>query len=102
MQARKGKLASQNLTVQPFIVVVGKSLSSITESYVVIEDNVYKSGSVLLALDFVFKAFHALHAEYPKESEHIYVLLELALYGIQSDSPGIPAVLTILKELESA
>lgn len=100
-EKRRDKLAEQHLTVQPYIIVVGKSFCSVTESYVIIEDNTYKSGSVLQSLDFIFKAFHALHAEYPKESEHIHVLLERAIYKIQSDSPDIPAVMTLVKELEN-
>lgn len=66
----------------------------------VIDDNQYKTSSVLQGIDFVFKAFHILHAKYPTESEHIWLLLERALYKIDTKQPiTSPGVLTILKDL---
>lgn len=56
---------------------------------------------MLLALDFTFKAFHALNASYPKESEHIWLIIERMLFKIESSVIKIPAVLTLLKDLEN-
>lgn len=88
------------LTLQPFLIVVGESYTSITETYIVIDNNKYKASSILQGIDFVFKAFHVLHAKYPAESEHIWLILERALYKIDTSQPiTSPGVLMILKDL---
>ncbi|KAB0804375.1 hypothetical protein PPYR_01345 [Photinus pyralis] len=97
---RRNKLSELNLTVQPYMIVVGASYSCITESYVIIDTNVYKTCSVLHAFDFLFKAFHSLNANYPKECEHIWLVVERILYNLESSAIQSPAVLTLLKELE--
>lgn len=83
------------------MIVVGASFATITDCYIIIDNNKYKVGSVLQGLDFAFKSFHVLNAQYPKESEHIWLLIEQALYKIESSTVTIPAVLTLLKEFEN-
>ncbi|XP_025829754.1 uncharacterized protein LOC112904301 isoform X1 [Agrilus planipennis] len=96
------KIKEQHFTnhVQPYIMVVGSTLSNITESYLVIDTSVYKGTSVLQCLDICFKAFHVLSAEYPAESEHIWLLLQHHIYKITTQwDKKIPYVYTLLSEL---
>ncbi|KAB0805418.1 hypothetical protein PPYR_02388 [Photinus pyralis] len=95
------KLSDLGVTDQPYLIAVGKGFSEITESYVIIDKHVYKSISVLHSLDFLFQSFHVLNARYPLESEHIWLLIERALYKIEHSKIKSPAVLTILKEHEN-
>lgn len=99
MKKRLDKAAELKLTVQPYIVVVGSTITSVTDSYVVIDNHIYKVSSPLQALDFTFKAFHTLNAHYPKESEHIWQLMEKVIYSINAPGVEIPAVATIVQEL---
>lgn len=78
---------------------MGNSFSNITDFYVVVDDNIYRTYSILNALDFTFKSFHALNANYPRESEHIWLVIERFLYKIEVSPIRIPAVLTLIKEL---
>lgn len=99
---RRTKLAELKVTVQPYIIVVGLSFSSITDSYLIIDNYIYKTHSVLHSLDFAFKVFHALNVDYPKEGEHIWLLIERVIYKINSSDIKTPAVLTVVKDLENA
>lgn len=101
MVRRRNKLSELNLTVQPYIIVIGSSFSSITDSYVVIDDHFYKTCSVLQTFDFLFKAFHALNAHYPKECEHIWLVVERVLLILETSVVEIPAVLTLITELQN-
>lgn len=51
---RRGKLARFNLTVQPFIIIVGTSLQELTH-YLVIVDNTYYKVTSLLELTYVLR-----------------------------------------------
>lgn len=69
----------KGLPLQPYIIVIGPKLSAISESYVAIDTSLYSVASTLEALDVCFKAFNVLHARYPPESSHIWMVLQKAL-----------------------
>lgn len=88
------------MPIQPYILVVGTSFSEVTDSYLVIDDNYYRTYSVLHGIDFTFKTFFSMNANYPKESEHIWLIIEKCLYKVHSSEVHIPAVLTVIKDME--
>lgn len=92
------KLRALKLTVQPYTIVVGASYTLIADYYVIINNHIYKTYSVLNAMAFVFKAFQAINAEYCK---HIWMIIERFLYKIDAYDMNIPKVLTILNDLEN-
>lgn len=72
----------KGLTVQPYVITVGPSLSNITSAVVVINDYEYKCSSVLKALDFCFKCYHILDAKYPFQTQHFWYLIQWKVYKL--------------------
>lgn len=102
IKKRAEKASELKLTVQPYIVVVGSCTTAVTGSYVIIDNYRYKVCSLLQALDFTFKAFHTLNAQYAKESGHIWQLPEKGLFKIKAPGTEIPGVLTVLRDMDNA
>lgn len=73
-----------------------------TEFYVILDDIKYKSETVLKAFDITFKTIHALNARYPPEGEHVWLLIQRLVYGIQTKyDRKIPHVETITNDLKN-
>lgn len=68
------------LTVQPYIIVVGQTLTDIQTFFVCVDKILYEAPSALKAIDLCFKTFHVLDATYPAASEHLWYLLQIGLY----------------------
>lgn len=75
---------SKGLPLQPYLILVGSNLNNITGALVVINENEYKCDSVLLALDFCFKAYQILDAQYPIPSKHLWYLIQWKLYNYRN------------------
>lgn len=69
-----------NVSVQPYIIVVGPTISEITHSYVSINNVLYNAASTLDAFDICFKSYHVFHVKYPVFSEHLWMLFQKSLY----------------------
>lgn len=81
----------KGLTVQPYVVLIGPNLGNIVSALVIINNKQYKCQSVLDALDFCFKAYQVLDAKYPFECEHLWYLIQWAMYGYKTASdPVLP------------
>ncbi|XP_018362809.1 PREDICTED: uncharacterized protein LOC108760982, partial [Trachymyrmex cornetzi] len=81
---RREKLHHFKLTLQPQAVIIGSSETDIKHSIVIVDKIHYEVESPLKAIDIAFKCIHSLHAEYPKESEQVYLFLQTGIYGITS------------------
>ena len=61
--------------------------------------------SPLKAIDITFKCIHNLYAEYPKESDQIYLFLQTGIYGIYGITSKydkkFSAVNTLIKEYKN-
>jgi hypothetical protein len=66
--------------VQPFIIIVGPSLREIDSYYVVVDDVFYKLDNILKSIDICFKIFMVLDAEYPTESEQVWLFFQQCIY----------------------
>lgn len=75
IENRREVMQRVGLSLQPFIIIVGKRLAEITSFYVVIDDVIYKTKSTLAALDLCFKAIYILHASYPRASERLWTTI---------------------------
>lgn len=70
-------------SVQPYIIATGgRSLDQATAFYVVLDSNLYTTKSAAAAIDFCFKMFFVLGAQYPASSKHIWKLIQKGLYKI--------------------
>lgn len=56
--------------------------ADIEASYVFVDDTLYNFTDALSAIDFCFKIIHSLQANYPLESEPIWVFLQKQVYNI--------------------
>ncbi|KAF2889931.1 hypothetical protein ILUMI_16242, partial [Ignelater luminosus] len=102
VQEKQNKLASFGLTVQPFIIILGPSITDIQKVYIRVDETLYVLPSVLKAIDICFKAFILFDIQYPVESEHIWFLIQWAIYNLKlkSDNP-IPSVCDVAIGIQS-
>ncbi|XP_011859109.1 PREDICTED: uncharacterized protein LOC105556622 [Vollenhovia emeryi] len=103
-ERRREVMKKLGLTLQPFIIVVGPTLSEISSFYVCVDKVLYKVPSVLKALEICFKCFHVLNAVYPPESEHLWLLLQRSLFMFSTKwdkmAPYIMEIITELSNLD--
>uniref|UniRef100_A0A8D8SUY2 Uncharacterized protein n=2 Tax=Cacopsylla melanoneura TaxID=428564 RepID=A0A8D8SUY2_9HEMI len=101
-RVEKYKSRAQNL--QPFIVCVGSNLLELSKCVIVIENIQYedsKLNDIRVAVDTLFKIFHATHALYPVESYDIWLLLQLGFYKITTKYDILNGALkSLLQHLE--
>ena len=77
----------QGATLQPYPLIVGPFLSSITSSYVVIDGRLILHESPLRAVEVTFKVYHALNCSYyPIQSQRMWVVLADAVFKIKEPS----------------
>jgi len=74
------KAKTLNISIQPYIIVVGPEISKITHSYVCVDNVLYNAASTLEAFDICFKSYHVFHIKYPVFSEHLWLLFQRGLY----------------------
>ncbi|XP_073954135.1 uncharacterized protein [Choristoneura fumiferana] len=89
IQKQNQKASSVNLTVQPYILVVGK-LHDFSAIYIVIDDVKYEFQSAAKAFDVLFKIYHVFHAKYPPASSHLYLIIQRKMYEITTRYDDIP------------
>ncbi|KAK0076651.1 hypothetical protein PV325_005055, partial [Microctonus aethiopoides] len=74
--------AELKTSLQPYIIVVGETFTTICDFYVCVDTVRYKVDSALSALDILFKIFHVLDARYPPASEHLWILIGRVVYKL--------------------
>lgn len=81
------------------MVVVGSSDIDIKRSFVIVDTIYYEIETPLKAIDIAIKCIHSLHAQYPKESEQVYLFLQKGIYDITTKyDKKCSAVSTLVKE----
>ena len=89
------------LSVQPFIVVVGPSVTQIQKTYVRIDTVMYELSSVAKALDILFKIFITFNTSYPLESENFCYFVQWSVYELYTESDTqIPFVHTLVNKVK--
>lgn len=68
------------------------------------DDRPIRVESPLRAIEVSFKAYHALHCNYPIQSERFWIVIEKALYGIEHQwksivetTPEVKRLIVVLK-----
>jgi hypothetical protein len=80
---RKQKYTQLALTLQPLIIIIGSTISDISQYFVVVDDTYYLLNSIIAAVDCCFKIIHALHAEYPVESKPVWYFIQKGFYKLK-------------------
>lgn len=95
--ARFQKYGQQPL--QPFVVVEANN-TEVKNTYVSLDNILYKVPSVLKGLDVCFKIYHVLNLKYVLQSEHIWLFIQWCVYGIDTKfDKKIPAILDIVNKI---
>lgn len=82
IRARATRYSNYGLTNQPFVLVNADPDGDIISSYVAVNDILWRTGSVLSAVDTCFKTFFALHTPYTPEARHLWMFIQKHLYDI--------------------
>lgn len=91
------------MTNQPHLLVIGSCWSDISDFYVILEEDIIACDTVLGAIDLLFKIFHVLNAQYPKESVHIWLTIQKFVYNITTKTDKvIPYVETLIQQLNAS
>ncbi|XP_036141765.1 uncharacterized protein LOC118645222 isoform X2 [Monomorium pharaonis] len=99
VNAIEAKAATEKITVQPFVILVGDDLHHITDSYVHIAGIRFRVSSPKDAVDSIFKAFHALHTSYPIQSECFWLLIQKVIYKFNTKwDNNIPSVQVLISK----
>ncbi|XP_071573010.1 uncharacterized protein [Temnothorax nylanderi] len=85
----KKDLVKKGLALQPFPFVVEDDLSSVTSNYVYIDGEIILLESPTRAVEVAFKFYHALHCEYPAQSERVWIVLQKTLFNLNLPEDSI-------------
>lgn len=86
---------------QPIIFIVGESLDEIIESYVAIEDVLYKFNSVFEAFSVGFKIIHGLQIKYPDQCKYIWTILRKLIFQIENNEQEYVSINTLISDLKN-
>ncbi|XP_011705630.1 PREDICTED: uncharacterized protein LOC105460837 [Wasmannia auropunctata] len=89
IERQRNRVIAFNLTLQLFLIFVGRDASSIDAYYVCVDNTLYKIESALKAIDVCYKCFFVLHACYPKECQQIWLLIQKYLYKMSTENDVI-------------
>ncbi|KAJ8666571.1 hypothetical protein QAD02_008233 [Eretmocerus hayati] len=84
VKGMREKLIAAKKTLQPIPIVVDSGEDGNRMCYVQIEDFKYSASSVQKSVYLCFKSYHALHAEYPAQSAHPWLLLQKGVYKLNT------------------
>jgi len=71
---------------------VGEDLSSVSQSYVRVDDQLWTFNSPLEAIDACFKAYFGLDCAYPRECYESWIFLQHHIYGIKTEYDQISSI----------
>lgn len=103
IQNEKVKRAENlGLAIQPYVIVVGPTLLEVNAFYICIDNVLYQVPTALMAVDLCFKIFHVFNVNYPRESEHIWYVIQRSLYKFSTQyDKQISYVMPIINTLNT-
>jgi len=76
------------------VYLVGEDLSSISQSYVHVDNQLWTFNSPLEALDACFKAYFGLNCSYPRECYESWIFIQQHVYGLKTEYDQLSAITT--------
>lgn len=86
---------------QPIIFLIGENFDEITESYVAIEDVLYKFNSVFEAFSVGFKIIHGLQMKYPDQCKHVWMFLQKVVFKIETNEQEYVSINALIADLKN-
>jgi len=88
------------LTLQPFILVIGPSLTEIQAIFVRIDNVSYKLKTLFKTSEICFMTFIVLDWKYPSAAEHIWYLFQRIVLDIElQEDNKIPMTCDVIKKI---
>jgi hypothetical protein len=81
---RTKKMLDLELTLQPFIIIVGPTLKEISTRNIVVNNIRYEITTIIKAVDACFKTTFVLNAQYPPESYNLWQFIQTGLYQLKT------------------
>lgn len=93
------------MTVQPYIVAVGRSLKEIVNYCVILDSVRWEFDSPLKAFQVFFQIYHVMCGEYPFDCKHILYVIQKNLFKLDTEhdkyGSDVRLRLAKLRELET-
>ncbi|XP_067203676.1 uncharacterized protein [Linepithema humile] len=100
IEKKRKWLKKFNLTLQPFILIVGPSLTEIETIFVRIDNVSYKVKTLWKAVEICFMVFIILDLKYPLAAEHIWYLFQRSVFDIELHGDNkIPVICDAIKKI---
>lgn len=81
---KRSELQKLRVHMLPFVAVIGE-IENPSQYLICVDEFFYEVDSSLQAVDLVFKSFFGLNTRYPSEAEQVWLFLQRAVYGFQTD-----------------
>lgn len=82
---RAKRYANLSLDVLPVILVVGKEIEKPSSCYVCLYDKIWEFPKPINALNATFQLLMLLNVAYPKDCEHIWLIIQKCVYDITTN-----------------
>lgn len=82
----KERFYKKKLTLQPFLIVVGNTLSTLDEFYMYIDNVKYKFPTFLSSLSTCFKTFHVFNVEYPEFCTGVWIFIQRYFFNFTNEN----------------
>lgn len=96
-------MSGREIGIKPFLIAVADStdpLTNIDQIFLFIHDSCYRFESTLAAIDACFKAFKVFNHDYPKETCHVWTLIEKSIYQIEKGAKKFPHLAQTMKNVQ--
>lgn len=100
LEQRKKKYHKLMRPIQPCVIIVGETLQTAKDFYVLFENVEYKLHSVLAAVDTCFKIIHVMNLVYPPEAYNTWMFIQRYFYKLYIQEEKVPTCVTgLISEL---
>ncbi|KAH0561115.1 hypothetical protein KQX54_013267 [Cotesia glomerata] len=92
IEKQRTRAYNKHDTVQPYILIQG-NMTEHNQVLLVVDEIKYQFTSAITACDCLFKCYHVFGAQYPKDSNHIYLLIQRCLFKIKTQYDVLPTTI---------
>ncbi|CAI6376176.1 unnamed protein product [Macrosiphum euphorbiae] len=99
---RRRNYMEHGATIQPFLIIVGKTLSDIENSYIQVNDQLWSTNCPLEALSICFKTYFSFNCSYPRECYETWLLIQIHVFNLKTKYDKPTAITnTLSKKLDA-
>ncbi|CAD6236731.1 GSCOCG00012475001-RA-CDS [Cotesia congregata] len=92
IEKQRTRAYNKHDTVQPYVLIQG-NMTEHNQVLLVVDEIKYQFTSAITACDCLFKCYHVFGAQYPKDSNHIYLLIQRCLFKIKTQYDVLPSTI---------